>query len=206
MSQPERPQIYLISPPAFDSQRFTNVLQSVFDSVQVACLRRSLPSADESGLQCACDAVRDVSHARDIPVVIESHIQMVRLAGLDGVHLASGPRSVRLARAELGPDAIVGAFCGSSRHEGLTAAEAGADYVSFGPVLPASPGEGTHADHGLFAWWSEMIEMPAVAEGALNQACVKTLAPVTDFFGIGQEIWSEDDPVSAIKRLAAAIP
>ena len=42
-------------------------------------------------------------------------------------------RSAPLRKA-LGRDAIVGAFARASRHEGMTAAEIGADYVSFGPV------------------------------------------------------------------------
>lgn len=65
-------------------------------------------------------------------VVIDDHVKLAQRHGLDGVHLTDGARAVRDARKELGDDAIVGAFCGSSRHEGMTAAEHGADYVSFG--------------------------------------------------------------------------
>ena len=47
-------------------------------------------------------------------------------------------------------DAIVGAFCGTSRHDGMTAGEMGADYVSFGPVaavsLPPAPQSATQSD------------------------------------------------------------
>ncbi len=205
MSESERPQIYLITPPAFDCESFANLLSLVLDSAEVACLRLSLSSDDENEIQRACDAVREVAHAHDVPLVIDTHIQMVKRTGLDGVHLASGSRSVRSARAELGPDAIVGAFCGVSRHAGMTAAEAGADYVSFGPAAPTSLGDGLHAEPDLFAWWSEMIEVPVVAEGVLDSACLEALVPVTDFFGIGPEIWSRDDPVRALELLTAAI-
>ena len=40
-----------------------------------------------------------------------------------------------------------------------------------------------------------MIEVPVVAEGALTAEVIRALAPVTDFFGIGEEIWREDDAV-----------
>jgi thiamine-phosphate pyrophosphorylase len=50
-----------------------------------------------------------------------------------------------------------------------------------------------------------MIEVPCIAEGALDPALVARLAPVTDFFGIGPEIWGEDDPAAALKRLLAAL-
>ncbi len=41
---------------------------------------------------------------------------------------------MRDVRKALGADRIVGAFAGASRHKGMTLAEAGADYVAFGPV------------------------------------------------------------------------
>ena len=112
---------------------------------------------------------------------------------------------MRKVRKTLGNDAIVGAFCGASRHDGMTAGEAGADYVAFGPVGATSLGDGTRAEEELFAWWSEMIEVPVVAEGALNADLVRQLAPVTDFFGVGEEIWRDDDPAAALARLVDGI-
>jgi len=206
MNEMEQPKIYLLAPPLFDTQRFTSVLSAVLDSVEVACLRLSPPSRDETQVLHDCDIIREIAHARDVPLVIDTHIQMVKRTGLDGVHLPCGSRSVRSARTTLGPDAIIGAFCRISRHDGMVAAESGADYVSFGPVTPTSLGDGIHATRDLFAWWSETIEISVVAEGGLDSARLRSLAPVTDFFAIGPEIWSEDDPVTEIRGLAAAIP
>jgi thiamine-phosphate pyrophosphorylase len=121
------------------------------------------------------------------------------------VHLSDGARSVRAARKALGPDAIVGAFCGASRHDGMSAGEAGADYVSFGPVGATALGSGTRAERELFEWWSEMIELPVVAEGALDALTVASLAPVSDFLAFGEEIWREDDAGAALSRLLAAM-
>jgi thiamine-phosphate pyrophosphorylase len=50
-----------------------------------------------------------------------------------------------------------------------------------------------------------MIEVPVVAEGGLNEELVRSYAPYTDFFGIGDEIWREEDPVAALRRLTAAM-
>jgi thiamine-phosphate pyrophosphorylase len=106
------------------------------------------------------------------------------------VPLGDGARNVRAARAELGRDAIVGAHARASRHEGMTAAEIGADYVSFGPLTPSSLGDGTTAPRELFEWWSEMIEVPVVAEGGLTPDLVSDLAPLAEFFALGEELWS----------------
>jgi thiamine-phosphate pyrophosphorylase len=34
---------------------------------------------------------------------------------------------------------------------------------------------------------------------------IKTLTPMTDFFAIGDEIWSTDDPVAALTTLREAM-
>ena len=130
---------------------------------------------------------------------------MVERLGLDGVHLTDGARSVRKVRKDLGPDAIVGAFCGVQRHEGMTAGEAGADYISFGPVGISPLGDGSRAGLDIFEWWSEIIEVPVVAEGALTEELIRTLAPITDFIALGDEIWSASDPVAELLRLSGAM-
>lgn len=205
MAAEDRPQIYLVTPPAFDAELFPATLARVLDAVEVACLRLALASRDEDLLLRAGDACREVAHGRDVPIVIETHVKLVERLGLDGVHLTDGARSVRTARKELSQDAIVGAFCGASRHDGMNAGESGADYVAFGPVGQSALGSGTLAEADLFAWWSEMIEIPVVAEGALTADLMRALAPVTDFFGIGDEIWAAEDPAAALKALAAAM-
>jgi len=138
-------------------------------------------------------------------VVIDSHLKLVERHGLDGVHLPDGAKSVRDARKALGADAIVGAHCGASRHDGMNAGEAGADYVAFGPVGDDPLGTVPRAGRDLFEWWSEMIEVPVVAEGALTADLVADIAPVTDFFGIGDEIWQAEDAVSALRALIAPL-
>jgi thiamine-phosphate pyrophosphorylase len=206
MANDDQPQIYLITPPAFELSEFTPRLARVLDGAAIACLRLTLASRDEDRVTRAADSLRELAHARDVPVVIEAHLGLVSRLGLDGVHLPDGARSVRAARKELGADAIVGAYCRTSRHEGMNAGEAGADYVSFGPVGTSALGDGSQAPRELFEWWSEMIEIPVVAEGALTPELVAELAPVVDFLAIGEEIWREDDPLAALGTLTAALP
>ncbi len=205
MSDLEIPQLYLISPAQLEPARFAPLLERVLDAVPIACIRLALASHDEDVQIRAADTLRQIAHARDIPLVIDDHFLLAARLGLDGVHLTDGARRVRKARAELGSDAIVGAFCAASRHEGLTAGEAGADYVAFGPVGSDALGDGSRAEAELFEWWSQMIEIPVVAEGALDSTHMRALAPHTDFFALGEEIWREDDPAGALKALAETL-
>lgn len=205
MAEPQGPQLYLITPPVLDLASFPGLLARVLDGAPVACLRLALATQDEDTLIRAADALRTEAHARDVPIVIERHALLAARLGLDGVHLPDGARSLRTARKELGGDAILGAFCGRTRHEGLNAAEAGADYVSFGPLRAGQLGDGSAAELALFQWWSEMIEVPVVAEGGLDLASVEALAPFTDFFAFGAEIWGQDDPLAALRALTAPL-
>ncbi|MCE6949582.1 thiamine phosphate synthase [Cereibacter sphaeroides] len=205
MADSDRPQIYLITPPEIDLEVFPDRLARVLDATEIACLRLSMAGKDEDRIARTADALREVAHARDVALVIEDHVLMVERLGLDGVHLTDGARLVRKLRKDLGPDAILGTFCGHTRHEGINAAEAGADYVAFGPVGETGLGDGSRAEADLFAWWSEMIEVPVVAEGALTSALVAELSGITDFLAVGEEIWREADAAAALKALLAPL-
>ena len=201
----ERAQITLITPPAFDLDIFPDQLAAVLDGYDIACLRLSLARKDEDLIARAADTCRMVAHARDVAIVIDTHVMMVERLGLDGVHLTDGARQVRKIRETLGADAIVGAFCGITRHDGMNAAEAGADYVAFGPAGATALGNGDKIDFDLIEWWSQVIEVPVITEGALTTDLIAQFGPVTDFFGIGEEIWTADSPLSALKTLLAPI-
>lgn len=202
---PEVAQLYLITPPQIELSSFPGLLSSVLDSVEIACVRLALASKDENTLSRAADLVREIVHARDIPLIIDSHLKLVEPLGLDGVHLGDGARSIRYARKELGGDVVIGSFCGPSRHEGMSAGESGADYVALGPIGASSLGTEQQAETETFEWWSQMIELPIVAEGVVTLEAVERLAPFVDFFAIGDEIWSSDDPVAALKALTAPL-
>lgn len=201
----DTPQLYLLTPEEIDLSRFAAQFARVLDDHDIACVRMALATRDEDRIMRIADALREQTHARDVALVIDTHVSLVTRLGLDGVHLTDGARNMRKARKELGADAIVGSFCGGSRHEGLSAGEAGADYVSFGPLTPGLLDDGETAEDDLFAWWSEVIEVPVVAEGGLDASIIARLAPMVDFFGIGAEIWEAENPSAALADLTAAL-
>lgn len=194
----DMPQLYLVTPPEIDAA-FAARLTAVLDVHDIACLRLDLATRDEDRITRAADLCREVAHRFDVPLVITDQPALVETLGLDGVHLTD-PRPLRKLRTDWGPDPIIGAYCGTSRHDGMNAGEAGADYVAFGPAGRVS---GDRAEAELFQWWSQMIELPCVAEGALDLATVESLREATDFIALGEEIWSHDDPAIALATLTA---
>jgi thiamine-phosphate pyrophosphorylase len=193
MSDKEQPQIYLITPPEIELSGFGTTLSGILDKHEIACVRLSLSSTDQDVLSRSADALRDVCHARDVALVMDTHYRLVEQLGLDGVHLPDSHRTVRDARKVLGSDAIVGCYCGTSRHAGMTAGEVGADYIAFGPVGTTALGDGKVAELDLFEWWTDMIELPVVAEGNISLSDAERLAHAVDFLALGTEVWNSDD-------------
>lgn len=195
-------QLYLVTPPIVSLDVFGEVLAELLDAAEIACVRLALATRSEDELTRAADGLRGICHARDVPLVMAEHFRLAQRLGLDGVHLADGPRQVRAAREALGANAIVGAYARASRHDGMTAAEIGADYVSFGPVSQTSLGDGAVAPYDLFEWWSEMIETPVVAEGGFTPDLAAEIASVADFLALGEELWSHPDgPKAALMAI-----
>jgi thiamine-phosphate pyrophosphorylase len=196
--------LYLVTPPVFEAG-LPDRIAALLDGFDFACLRLQLATAVEDEVARAADALRPVAHARDVPLVVADHHRLVARLGLDGVHLGDGARQVRAVRKALGADAIVGAFARASRHEGMTAGEMGADYVSFGPVGASGLGDGQVAPLELFEWWSEMIEVPVVAEGGLTPDAATALAGKADFIALGAELWTAEDPAKALAAYMARL-
>ncbi len=197
--------IYLHLPQKFDPAPFAEDLKRVLGAVEIACVRLDLGDASEDDWKRAADHLIDPCHEADVALVVTDHYRLVEPHGLDGVHIA-GRVSVRDARKALGKDRIVGAFAGTSRHSGMTLAEAGTDYVSFGPVGDTGTlGEDTRAEDDLFAWWAEMIETPCVAEGGVTVADAARLTETTDFVVPDRRIWDTPDMVDQLAAFAKAL-
>jgi len=193
--------LYIVSPAEFEIEKFSDHLKLILDSIEISCFRLALSTQNEDIIAKTADVTRDICHSRDVAIVIKDHFLFVEKHGLDGVHLSDGSRNVRKARKNLVKDSIVGAFCGNSKHDGLTAGEAGADYISFGPLSKTTLKDGTIAQNDLFKWWSTMIEIPVVAEGNLNKKVIYSLENYTDFFAFGDELWNESNPLNKLNQL-----
>ncbi|MFV0474368.1 MAG: thiamine phosphate synthase [Pikeienuella sp.] len=196
----DQPRLYLITPALKDGASFAPVLEAALAAAPVACLRLRFAADDEAAIRAVADPLREVCHRHDVAVVLTDHFRLARPLGLDGVHLADPRLSARDARKLLGLDAIVGAFAGNSRHQGMTVAEAGVDYVAFGPVADGGLGDGRVADEDLFRWWSEFITTPVVAEGEVDMESARALAPFADFIAVDAAVWDHSEGPAAAMR------
>ena len=85
-----------------------------------------------------------------------------RARGADGAH-RDRHRRIRATRSStLKPDWIAGVGGLASRHDAMTAAEHGADYVMFGEPDAAGVRPSFAAIEERVAWWAELFETPCV--------------------------------------------
>ena len=196
-TQPSR--LYLLLPPRFEPEEIAEQLSVALAATPIACVRLDLGPADEEDWIRAANHVIEPCHAHDVALVVTDHYRLVDALGLDGVHLSAAAQiSLRDARKALGDDRVVGAYAGNSRHQGIVLGEAGADYVSFGPVGDAGAlGAEATAGDDLFQWWGEMIETPSVAEGGVSVEDAARLSPHTDFVVPDRRIWNAPEDLSA---------
>jgi len=113
------------------------------------------------------DAMPLVGLARraGVAALVAGDPTLVRATGADGVHLgAGGLAAYRTARGTLGDAKIIGMDPGISRHDAMTVAEAGADYIAFGaPAHLKDRDKGRDRRNDLVAWWAEIFQVPCVA-------------------------------------------
>ncbi|MDF2232105.1 thiamine phosphate synthase [Albimonas sp. CAU 1670] len=197
--------LVLATPPRGDIEAVAAALPAALATGLVATVRLDLPGASDAEARRAADRLREICHAADVAIVIRDHVGLVAPLGLDGVQVSLPGASLKKVRAAIGPDAILGVDCGASRHDGMTAGEAGADYVLFSPVVPEpAAGPVEPAPLELFQWWAQMIEVPVVAEGGVDVAQAKALGPYADFAVPAPSVW-EGDLVANLKALDAAL-
>ena len=125
--------------------------------------------------------------------------------GGEGAHL-SGIGALAEALPSLKPQRIAGVGDLSSRHDAMSAGEAGADYVMFGE--PDAHGErpAIEAIADRVAWWAEVFEIPCVAYAASLDECAEFAAAGADFVLVEDLVWNDDRGAGpALMDAAAAI-
>jgi thiamine-phosphate pyrophosphorylase len=180
-------QPYLVSPPEL-APDFAAALDGALGACRAAAFR----------LQVAPDGARGAAALQEVcagrtAFLIQDDVALALALGADGVHLRD-PAGVAAARARLGPDRILGASCGRSRHAAMLAGDDGADYIAFGepgcalqpPVLE------------LVTWWSELFVLPCLAEGAFDDgSCAPLVGAGADFIAVGAAVWDHPDGAAA---------
>jgi thiamine-phosphate pyrophosphorylase len=159
-------------------------------------------------LLAAAQELQARCQAHDALFIVNDRVDIALAAGADGVHLGVDDMPVEVARALLGPAAVIG-YSPEADADRLAAEQAGADYLGVGPVF----GTTTKGDAGA-----------AIGLDGLRRVVAATPLPVVGIGGITIErapdvvrtgaigvalvgaIFFADDPQAAARHLAEALP
>jgi thiamine-phosphate pyrophosphorylase len=183
-------------------QKASTRLCAVIEAGEAALgrLAAALAAADIASVLIAPapDAGLDASAARPLVEGAQGHnaaaliaddAELARTLGADGVHLSpagTGGSAYGAARNMLGRHGIVGVDAGVSRHDAMTLAEEGADYIAFGaPARLKDRSKARMRRDDLIAWWAEIFEAPCVALDVETPEEAEALARAgADFVGV----------------------
>jgi thiamine-phosphate pyrophosphorylase len=214
---PETPrcQIYIITPPKLSPVVFADHLARALDSGYVSAVQLRLEEAEDDHWRLAIEKLMPVAQDSGAAFIVNNRVDLAAEMDADGVHLGMSDTRLTEARRLLGPDKIIGASCLDSKHLGMTAAERGADYVSFGPFFtsrsPFYPDKAYAPKYmvspNILTWWSTLMETPCVAAGGIKPGnCGDLVKAGADFICASTSIWDYDGgAAAAIADFQAAI-
>jgi thiamine-phosphate pyrophosphorylase len=184
-----------------DPSPLIDALPGLLAEVDVAAVLVRLKSTDQrtmiSRVKALAPAVQDAGAA----ILLKDLVELVARSGADGAHL-TGIEAMTEALPSLRPDRIVGVGGLATRHDSMTAGEAGADYVLFGEPDARGQRPSTDAIAERLAWWAELFEPPCVGFAASRDEAGEFAAAGADFVLVGDYIWA--DPRGAATALKEA--
>jgi thiamine-phosphate pyrophosphorylase len=215
MSRPQQTKsqasrLYLVTPAVEDAAAFAGELAAALAAADIAAVLLRLSASDERTKINRVKTLAPIAQDRGVALLLDGDAGLVARGGADGAHL-SDIEAFLSAREILKPGRIAGCGGLASRHDAMTAAEQGADYVMLGDSRPAA--RAARDDSGAarsipdavlerVRWWSEVFEVPCVAVAASLDQVGPLAAAGADFVAVGDFIWSE--PRGAAAALAAA--
>ena len=190
------PRLYLVTPPVADAQAFSSTLAAALAAGDVAAVLLRLAEADERTQINLIKTLAPAVQNRGAALLLDGHADLVARSGADGAHL-NGIDEFTGAIERLKPERIVGAGGMVTRHDAMTAAEAGADYVMFGEPDEAGQRPSFDAVVERVAWWAEVFESPCVAFAADIDEVAPLVAAGADFVALGDRLWRDPQTVAA---------
>jgi thiamine-phosphate pyrophosphorylase len=140
-----------------------------------------------------------------IPFLVHGPPSLARDCAAAGFHLPDEPRLALRELRSQAPSLLMGVSCHDAQGL-LRAADADADFVTLGPVLP-SPGKaapGEELGWKRFAGLARSCPIPVFAQGGM----IPAVAPAAAAHGASgvaaiRAVWEAADPAAAVRGLAA---
>ncbi len=184
------PRLYLATPDVDDPSSLVASLPGLLAKADVAAVLVRLKPTDQRTMISRAKALAPAIQEKGAALLLDGHVELVARAGADGAHL-TGIEALGEALPTLKPDRIAGVGGLTTRHDSMTAAEAGADYVLFGEPDAREQRPSIEAIAERLQWWAELFEPPCVGFAASREEVYRFAAAGADFVLVGDLIWND---------------
>jgi thiamine-phosphate pyrophosphorylase len=200
VSQEVQSRLYVVAVAGTDPPQVAGLLDAAGAATMLIT-----PGGEGALTAAAARPLVELAQSKDVAALIEGDAQLARTLRADGVHLPWSNdvvASFTEAREILGTRYIVGVDVGRSRHDAMTLAEEGADYIAFGIPPHVEDRDTAKARRlELIAWWGEIFEIPCVAFDVDNAADAVALAAVgADFIALRRDVELTASDAKALAR------
>jgi thiamine-phosphate pyrophosphorylase len=192
------PRLYLATPIVDDPAPLLASLPGLLARADIAAVLLRLKPADPRGMISRIKAFAPAVQTGGAALLIEGNAELVARAGADGAHL-TGIEAMQEALPTLKPGRIAGVGGLITRHDSMSAGEAGADYVLFGEPDGRGARPSAEAIAERLEWWAELFEPPCVGFAATFDEAGEFAGAGADFVLVGDLIWA--DPRGAAAAL-----
>ncbi|WP_428031232.1 thiamine phosphate synthase [Ancylobacter sp.] len=213
-SEPPRlaPRLYVLVPAASAEGATTRPAAEI--AAQAEALTQAAPSVDIAAVLMrtqmppparAAEALKpllDACHAIGAAALVEGNAPLAVAIGADGAHV-EGAAALKAAAALVRPDGIAGAGGLRTKHDAMTAAEGGADYVMFGEPDTEGRRPPFEATLERTHWWAQLFEPPCVGYARTLEEVDALVEAGADFVAVDNLIF--DDPTEGARALAARL-
>jgi thiamine-phosphate pyrophosphorylase len=159
---------------------------------------KDLPADERIAL---LSALLEIATPYNAFILVNDDLAAAATTGAAGIHLPQNSHSPAKARAQLGPDAVIGVSA-HNLDEANAAANSGADYVTLSPVFisPSKPDYGPALTPSGFGAIATQLPIPVLALGGIEHANTKeVMEDGAHGIAIMGSIMRSADPTSDIR-------
>ena len=136
--------------------------------------------------------------------IVNDDVALAKQVQSAGVHLGREDASIEQARAQLGPQPIIGVSCYNDLARAVKAQAEGADYVAFGSFFPSrTKPQAVRAGLELLCAAKQKLHIPVVAIGGItHENGAHLLAAGADALAVIEGVFGQVDIRAAAQRFA----
>lgn len=196
--------LYLVTPDWDDTDRLLAVTEQALGA-GLALLQYRHKSAGAAQRREQAGALLALCRRHACPLIVNDFTELCLELGADGVHVGGTDAPVAAVRAQLGPEAIVGASCYGDLALARRAQAEGASYVAFGGFYPSRVKQyAVTTAPSIVAEARAALALPNVVIGGMTpENAAPLVARGADMVAAISSVYLAGDPAAAVRAFAA---